>query len=270
MSDNNTLRTLQDVIKLDGWIAEFDNDNLAQVHMEIVFRESRFGGNPGDKVRFSLSLKRAEIHILIPKHEPIQLKRGSTLRQTNETAVKRETKKQVTGSATIGAEVEVGMTKPPRADLNASAGAAASFDITETHEDNIPPFAIQHLPKSPREFGWEVTPNRTNKLSGSPWHPDESPIFKIKRSNEKNADGERPTFTVKITCRREDLEITNIETDDPTLKNSLTKNRKDLRVVAAEQLIKAELQRAGFLQVPDMTNPASEIIVADRIIMEEE
>ena len=63
----------------------------------------------------------------------------------------------------------------------------------------------------------------------------------------------------------EGLEIKNAKTN----KLYRSKASKDANRAAAEQLIVEEIRKAGFLRLPNMSEPKSDLILADLILLEQ-
>ena len=96
------------------------------------------------------------------------------------------------------------------------------------------------------------------------------PRYIVSRSAEKNKDGDRPTIRLEVRCRREDILIKGLEIKDAQKHNYFkSKYSKDANLAAAEQLIVEEIRKAGFLRLPNMSEPKSDLILADLILLEQ-
>jgi hypothetical protein len=85
MSQNsdNRKRAFADVVTVDAWHEEFDDaHSKVDLHTDVVFGTARVGGEPESPVRFRLSVKRAEVVIIIPELEPVSVDRASVSRDS--------------------------------------------------------------------------------------------------------------------------------------------------------------------------------------------
>ena len=267
---NNTQRSLKNVVSIDGWIGAFGDDGRASVHVDVVFSEGRFGGEPSHKVKFRVSLKKAEVMVRIPEGEPLVFVKSSLVRTPPGPTLARETKK----SKTLNAGAKAGISISPKAfdgSLSAEAGAAVTTQTTDTLQTEIMEFLCQHFPEE-GDFGWRLQHRDFgSSLQGSPWDANAAPRVLVERSTKLNTMGDAPTIKVEVRCLREDLHIEGLEAIDPSyaeqLRNMII---GDVNRAAAEQIIKEELVRSGFLGVPDdVGNGYVQIVVADVIISEE-
>lgn len=267
---SNSSRALRQVVSLDGWIATFDTEETATVHADIVFREGRFGAEQSDKVRFRLSLKRAEIVLVIPEDEPLRVVRASVCR----TPVRAAEVRHVTRETNAQAEGKVGLSVTeallPSAQLGAEASARRS---TTTHQELLETVAgqlEQHFTTTEGHPAWEVRAVGTSRLEGTPWDAADAPRLKVRRLAERNGLGDKPSLRIEMRCRREDIEISDLELKDNEKQGWFSKrSNKDINLAAAEQVIKAELLSAGFFRSPDLSEAHSELLIADVVVTED-
>jgi len=253
------------VISADGWIAQYDSNGQASVQVDIVFREAHFGGEVSDKVRFSIKVRRAEIVLIVPAGEPIQVLKETVARiasmAVGETTTTNSRSSSIAGA--LGMDTASGLTA-------SGGGAGARETKTETVvRESIGKFIVQHF--SPDgSMGWEVKSPNSSALEGSPWDAATMPRYTVSRSAEKNKDGDRPTIRLEVRCRREDILIQGLEIKDSRKSTFFQKKRsKDANRAAAEQLIVEEIRKAGFLRLPNMSEPKSDLILADLILLEQ-
>lgn len=271
-NSTNNLRTLASVISVDGWIAEFDDASLATVHVDLVFREAAFGENSEDKVSFRIKLKRAELILRIPNGEPLSVRRETIARTVESTITEVVT--TTASAAAIEGSVAVSAGNGCEVPLSAKASGEASGSVSrqtlsETRQ-SLTNFDIQHFTRE-SAVGWEITSRSAEPLKGSPWDATASPRFKVKRSSPRNAEGNKPTIKLEVRCRREDIEILELKAKDPAImKRLMQRAHRDRHLVVAEQMIKDQIAKEGFLALPDMNNPVSIIVVADMLVMEQE
>ena len=94
-NDANRKRILADVVTVDVWHSPFDeNKGTADLHVDVVFDEGRMGGENESQVRFRLSLKKAELVLLLPPTEPIKIDKSTVARGTAPAKFKKTIKKE--------------------------------------------------------------------------------------------------------------------------------------------------------------------------------
>ena len=72
--ERNRKRGLAEVVSIDAWHERFgESCDRADLHANVTFMTGRLGGEPESQVRFRLSLKRAEIVVVIPETEPLSV-----------------------------------------------------------------------------------------------------------------------------------------------------------------------------------------------------
>ncbi len=267
---SNSSRALRQVVSLDGWIAAFDTNETATVHADVVFREGRFGAEQDDKVRFRLSLKRAEIVLVAPESEPLRVVRASVHRTPVREDETRTVTRQTSAEARGKAGFSLSETLLPGGDLSLGGEAHRSFTTRQELTEKIAGQVEQHFTTLEGHPAWEVRAIGGDCLNGSPWDAAQTPRLKVKRLAERNADGDKPTLRFEMRCRREDVEISDLELKDPEKQRWFARRpNRDVNLGAAEQVIKEELLSAGFLQVPDLGEKHADLVIADVIVSED-
>jgi len=267
---NNTIRSLKSMISVSGWIAKFDADNAATVHVNVVFGDGLFGAEPHHKIRFRLALKRAEVVVRIPDGQPIHVIGSSVAYTPNSQKVTRETQTQSTVEMSGHFAGELSATGAAFA-----AGGKASADTRQTTSqtaiEDVRRYIVEHFTTDKSDNAWKVAHQEQRRvLSGAPWDPRTEPRLSVRRTAERNADGDKPSLTVEIRCRRQDLHIEGLQVKDDSIWRSFqSKKNRDANLAAAEQVIKDELVKAGFLNIPDLDEDFAELLVADVIITED-
>ncbi|WP_431271205.1 hypothetical protein [Dankookia sp. P2] len=108
--DNNP-RVFAQTIMLDAWRSPFDGKHAeADLHIDVVFEPRGRVGGPGAPVRFRLSLKRAEVHVIRDRVGVLEIKRSTVLRQ-EESKIKRKSVNEQKTRASVAADVAVGTKK---------------------------------------------------------------------------------------------------------------------------------------------------------------
>jgi hypothetical protein len=267
---NNTMRSLKSVVSVDGWIAKFDEEDAATVHVNVVFGEGLFGAEPHEKIRFKVVMKRAEIVVRLPVGQPTKVIQKSVAYTPNSQMLTRETTTQsnVEMSGHLGGEFS---TNAATFGFGGKAAADGKRTTTEVVTEEIKRYVIEHFTTDYRAHAWKVASrDERMPLGGSPWDPLKEPRMSVRRSAERDADGDKPSLKIEVRCRRQDLHIEGLEAKDENVWRvfQLKKNR-DANLAAAEQAIKDELTRAGFLNIPDISEDFAEFLVADVIITED-
>jgi hypothetical protein len=82
---DNRRRAFADVVSIDAWHEPFDaNEGTVDLHADVVFGTARVGGETESPIRFRLSIKRAELLVVIPNSEPVKIDRKSVSRSAPE------------------------------------------------------------------------------------------------------------------------------------------------------------------------------------------
>jgi hypothetical protein len=268
---DNTLRALRQVVSVSGWIAEFADDESANVHIDAVFRTGSFGESADAQVRFKLALKRAEIIVCIPNEEPIKIIKKSIRRiapsNPGKRTIHRQSEVKLQADTRMGFAVETG--------LSVGGGLEAGTSLTQQTTDEVSfdlrEYIEQHFYDESGRPAWEFSRRDKKQLSGAPLDATDEPVVSVRRSAARNADGGKPTIKIEIRCKREDLHIYDLEPKDPATQQFLqNKKNRDFNIAAAEQVIKSELAKAGFLEIADLSENQGQMLVADVIITEDD
>lgn len=265
---DNTTRALQQAVSIDGWLGQFDENGVASVHADIVFRNGSFGEDPDSKIRFKIALKRAEIVLRIPDHEPIKVVRGSIMRTVaSASGVKKTQKTQKMGLKAIAKAAASNLGLSGSAETEGHVETEKQQEITLS--EDVTQFVEQHFPTPDGHYGWEIANHDASNaayLKGSPWDAVEAPRMDVKHQTGQITNS--VSMLVEIRCAREDIEILDLEEKDPEARQIFArKKNRDVNLAAAEQLIKEELFKAGFLDVPDLSEKHSRLLIADKVIL---
>ena len=109
---SNRKRAFADTVSIDAWTGNFANGKNVSFHADVVFGTARVGGEEDSPVRFRLSVKRAEVVLVIPDFEPVKVDPKTVFRGTPEP------------------EGRVTSTEERSTDANAKAGADVSMSLT--------------------------------------------------------------------------------------------------------------------------------------------
>jgi hypothetical protein len=262
MRKPNNPRTFAETVSLGCWRTEYGgNAQHADLHVDVVFSEGRIGGDMTAEdcpVFFRLSLRRAEIWVRHDLLEEIQIVKSSVMREpvaSGRRQITRESKGRVGGDAAL--KLDDGGLR-----LGLGAEASGSVEVTKRLEfdQEVPQMRIQ---QRLTEDGWalRIESNFDERLDGQPWDAL-TPVMKLRNTNIDRVRGEPPEVTVEVRCRREDLEIRDIELRGKKFPAWATlSSTKQLMV---EQYIKQELVRSG-LHCGDLGDKFAILILADAI-----
>lgn len=271
-NSDNTTRALKQSISVDGWIATFNDEGVATVHVDVSFLEGRFGEDPQSKISFKVALKRVAIHVWVNDETPIKLVRHSVAYPKDDvSATQRMTS---TSSAHIQGNVS--------AKLGGNSGAHLALDAGTDHQQKtateIERLVTKHLERhypgtKEGEHIWEfrANPDLCAVLDGKAWgDPANMPRFSVKKK-DNHGNAEKPMVVVEVRCRREDMEISELKPKD-TQRQAIwaKKSNRQKNLAAAEQIIKDELAAAGYLELPDMNEPYAEIRIADKFVFQDD
>ena len=71
-NSDNRKRALADLVTIDVWHDDFGKRRV-NLHADVVFGTARVGGESESQVRFRLSVKRAEVVVIVPDFEPVSI-----------------------------------------------------------------------------------------------------------------------------------------------------------------------------------------------------
>lgn len=264
MSDHNHRRAFSEVVSLEAWHDSFcEAVEAADLHVAVAFLTGRLGGRPEDEVRFQLSLKRAEVLVIVPPGEPARVDPRSVSRdgpmRTIETSQSLTTnsKTSAQGSANLSAKLT---------DLAAGLGLAINAEESTNRElalkiaSQIKGMAVQHSTTGEGHHQWSVTPppdlgrprpsaGPSGVLSGAPWDGGADKRLTVVDTRANRDRGLAPSIRVEIRCRREDLHISDIELkDEKAWREIKRKPNQRNKIAAAEAIIRSRLFSEGLFR----------------------
>jgi hypothetical protein len=108
-SNQDCVRAFTDVVSLEAWHDEFGKiDGRAQIYAAVGFRTARVGSEKERPVWFRLSIKRAEIHLIIPDTEPVKVDPRTVARSPIEQPGKRSITTERRQETSLGAKLGSG------------------------------------------------------------------------------------------------------------------------------------------------------------------
>jgi hypothetical protein len=262
MNARNQIRNLAEVVTLEAWHeADFRQGGSADLCVNVAFSAGRIGSAASDTVRFRLTLKQAEIVVVIPPGEPAKVDPGSVKRDSRRrTAVATETRKRGREGSLGGAlGLGIGATGA-KADAKVDAAAKASASVEKVMEvkEALGELCVEHGLDEAGRHRWRVTPALDGPLLGRVWEDDAKVRLAVIDTRADRSIGLPPSVRVEVRCRREDLEISDIVlSDEPKAMMMKRKVLQRNRQIAAEAYLKNRLFLEGLLDggEGDLSNP---------------
>jgi hypothetical protein len=253
MSGNseNRKRVFADVISVDAWHPSFENETRkADLCADVVFGIARVGGEEESPVRFRLSIKRAEVVIVIPETEPVRVEKSSVVRSAPpvpQGTVKSRSAVDVKARGKIGSSLAASS-----AGINASASTefGAESGVEATHVVESENALLQMIVTSSTTvegyYRWAIESANGKPLLGRPWDSNE-PRLRLVDQRRGSKDALAPIVRLEVRCRREDLVITDLELKDGSLWASIKRQAGfKNKMAAAESYIRDRLTKEGL------------------------
>jgi len=253
---SNNPRLFAETVTLDAWRSSFDDKKgEASLHIDVVFAHGGRVGGGSAPIRFRLTLRRAEVHIVRDAGGVIDINRSSVFRSkplVPKGYTVTKTKSRVGGGLSGGLSGS-------SVNLSANAQAGKMTEVTKRLDDfETTILEVVHW-KTERGYAFIISTRSDKGLKGQPWDATE-PLMKIRDTNPNRKRGEPPEVRIEIHCLREDLIIEDIEFTSS--KFPLWRSLSRQKQIAVEQYIKEELTRSG-LPCGDLSEPFSRIVVGD-------
>ncbi|WP_157196438.1 hypothetical protein [Methylobacterium sp. 88A] len=265
MNLDNRKRALNEVVSLDAWHKGFTKSRKASdLHVDVTFSEGRIGEDSDSNVRFRLSLKQAQIVVVVPPNEPAKVQVATVRREDKDVKVKTEkvlTSKNK-GNIGLSANADAGANQ-----LNASVKAGVEISSEALRLKTIKilekAYAMTATQFRTRDehYAWRIEPAAENILNGKPWNATREPRMKIEDTRADREKGIEPSIRVEIRCRREDFEIRDIMyKNGGTWGNLLEHHFNQNKILAAQAVIRTRLFESGLLH-GELSDPFAEITI---------
>ena len=266
---DNRRKAFAEVVTIDAWHDCFDlGRSKVDLHADVVFGTARVGGERESQVRFRLSIKRADVVVVLPPLEPVSVDQRSvsrdspflegTITEVVEQSSRKSSRANFASSLSfneIGGSVsgEVGkggyVSESKRLEVS---GAARLISVTQSKT-------------SEGHYRWSVEPCTTKILEGRPWDANSQPRLKLVDQRKDQSKGIPPSVRVEVWCRREDLSIEDLEIKDENLWQTV-KRRSGFanRMAAAESYIRDRLSEEG-LEVHNIEDKFGQLAIGSTI-----
>jgi hypothetical protein len=264
---DNRRRAFADVVSIDAWHASFDGGKaIVDLHADVMFGTARLGGEPESPVRFRLSVKRAELVVIIPETEPVAVDPASVAREFPIAKGKKTETFQRTEGRHLKAGINLTLSRKGAA---AEAGAKASAQQDQTTVQKwdlstpVKGFKTLHSKTANGDYRWIITSYNATALEGSPWDATKEPRLKLIDKRGQTNKSLEPAVRLEVRCRVEDLEILDIHDKDEGRWKliSSAKGFKN-RMAAATAFIRNKLAEEG-LHVTNIEDQFGEITLAN-------
>jgi hypothetical protein len=262
MPNDNRLRSLPGVVSLEAWHKGFSAKlKRTDLHVDVAFMTGRLGGATDDEVRFQLSLKQAQIVVVIPPAEPASVDTASVSRDAPNQHVKVTDTRRSHRKANVGLQLGFGVTSPPKVCADAGAQASASRDLVTAVTQQLRGMSLVHS-KIDDSHAWSITPTGSETLFGRPWDARKEPRLKVVDHRKNRSSSLAPTIRVEVRCLRQDLHISDIRLKDEAAWGVLLAGAQQRnRLAAAEALIRTKLFEEGLFQ-GDVSDPYAQMTLA--------
>jgi hypothetical protein len=274
MSNNsaNHTRAFADVVTIDAWHSAFvEGRAKVSLHADVVFGTARLGGEPDSTIRFKLSIKRAELVVIVPETEPLRIDKASIARDApKRTGSETKTVKE---GASISTEGKVGVslgTTTAQGEVGVqSSGKKKSETQTKTIiTSRFSDMLVTQSMTAERDYRWSIECRPGEVLDGRPWDGLKHPRMKIIDTRRDPDSGVPPAVRLEMRCRREDLSISSIQLKDNNMwKRVRSRLGFGNRILAAEAYIIHRLAEEG-LTTRNFSDRYGEILLATTIAEE--
>ncbi len=226
------------------------------------------GEEPESPVRFEIYLKRAEIVFVIPAGEPLKVLQSSVKREPP-IAVKTEISKTAQSNSSISGSAGLDINKGAL-DLSAKvdvekAGALSQIQRLDKLEGAL---AWAQAKSSDGYYKWEIAPSFASNLLGKIWDAVSEPLLRIKQSPADKGILDS-ICRIEIRCRREDLDIRNIQIKGESNFKFPIGSRKGANKMAAVEAYIRNALASRNLDIKNFEDPYGHIMLADVIVQEQ-
>lgn len=264
MNQPNRKRGLADLVGVEAWHRAFTSEAQdAELHIDVVFGSARLGRGPDEPVRFQLSVRRAEVVVIVPSGEPVKVLPHSVVRDAPR--ITGSTVERQTSRRALSAGGALSTTARGALDATAAASARMETDVERTMEAArvIGAMEVLHMRNDDGDHRWILSSEGRSGLSGRPWDGS-APRLTLRDCRTDPSRGIAPTVRVEIRCLREDLEITGLAMKDERFWARLSSRPGHRnRMAAAEALIRTRLFEEGLLSLQaDVSDDRLDMLLA--------
>ncbi|SCX79964.1 hypothetical protein [Rhizobium sp. NFACC06-2] len=261
----NRKRILSEVISLEAWQQPGGNPSQVNLHADVVFKEGRIGGEEASKIRFRLSVRRAELIVIIPENEPLVAIPSSVARDSIAIEGTKTSRVHRTSGMSSSAKLSSKLsTLGVRAELDGNINASMNSDAEEVFEKKqlLRPISVEQSLTVDGHYRWEMFSEVNSVLRGRPWKVIEEPRLTLVDKRVDQRKGIPPVVNIRVRCLREDIVISDISIKDEG-KWSMIKSGSFFKnkLIAAQAYIRSMLVSEG-LNSGDLSDPFCSIDLA--------
>lgn len=265
----NKTRLLAEVLSIDAWHEPFTFDGVSSnVYVEVSFQNGRLGGdNSQFPFTFNIALRRAQLNIKV--ESPLKIDKFSISRSipNDRTELTRIIKLREQAGAKVGFGGKItpaSIAAVIRGEAHKSTDKEDNLEIKVVQEN--PRIVAVPRPKTANEYEWELFPSFEEILDGQPWHPVSEPRFAVRGAKE--SDAVHPAISVSVSCRLEDIEISDLRPKDTSIAGVLKEMViNKINEAAATQHLKLIL-RDLQLEAGEFNDRYSRLFIADTLAVE--
>lgn len=263
--NNNSTKSLHEIVSVDAWHAQFDNEKRASVHVDLSFSTGEMGSEDASQITFKLSLRRAIVKLVIPSTEGVAVIQTSVDREPTLEGVRKvieESKITTSGAAAINARLRAALGVSASGSIQASKERSNARSTSTEFTSHISEFEVRQIVDAARNYGWEIKNTAGGALIGKVWDPVRRPRLSIKKTSDSRLE---PGFQVRVLCRISDLMIEDIKIKNGTpFLNTLKSNR----IAAAKSFIRSRLIEDGLYD-GNNEDTLVEYVIAEMAVVEE-
>ena len=257
----NRSRFFAELVSVDAWHKPFDEGRrVADLHADVVFRIARMS-DPTSTLSFRLGLKRAEIRVVIPPFEPIEIIKSSVARDDPSVGGRMQLALTQASKSSDALNASVGIGNGIATRLTGSRSKERSTRQQVSVDRPSTGMKVLQSKSADGEYRWEVSPLLGNLLEGRGWDAKTQPRLQLR--DKSNMETIPPVVRVVVTCAKEDIVIEDIRYKDETFGEKIvTRVFHDNRRVAAESYIRSRMAEYG-LDFGTLVDPFANICLAD-------
>jgi hypothetical protein len=259
--NSNSQRIFGDIVAVEAWHLEFVAGRTeSDLHLEVVFGSAFVGGQPGDKIAFKVQMKRAEVKVVTPS--ALTVVRDSVWRPGLDTSVEHSRHERRASSTNLSASLNASPTSiVPQLSASGDVGVAQETDTSMRYAGS--PIRAMHKYKDGKHC-YSFTPVAHDVLDGLALSVDK-PVLRF-RNNDANASI-LTQASLQITCRREDLKVSEITPIDPSLVDRISSGiGRSRKFALAIEMIRDAIVGEGLGLPNGLSHDYSLVLVADIVV----
>ncbi len=224
----------------------------------VSFHEAVFGKKSDDKVSFKLKIFAAELMVMV--NDPLlQIDLKSILKSnpSDNREIEETSGQSSQKSFNAGGKLRI------NPELSAKAGSTENLGTRQTERYKAGPIDYRYHPIDDKQHLWVLAPYPNKKhLQGNVWNGDKELLTVI--DNRNDPDTISPSIKIIIECKREDLDIIDLEYLKPWSLHIKEKEYIAMEMIK-DALIEYKLVESG-LSVKEISHRYFPIKLADILV----